>query len=215
MIETMRDLLPGIYDDVKDINELISTEDTEFKAVQQSQDDSFVQGFVPTATWGTSRYESIFGLNTNRFNPLTWGALEDSGMTLGDLESYTWAQLETLDILIRPYDERRPLILAKMRGSEITTEQVVRALVKLLTQKDADVIVDHEGYNVSIIFLDNAGVPSGLTDAKRAVSEIIPAHLAFEFKNSVTVLWGDLLHTTCANLAAYTVADIKGGLYNA
>lgn len=207
--------LPTFYTDILDMEEILHTESEEFELLMQTTEDTLKQAFISTATWELVRWEKIFGIKTQPYVALTWKTVEDSGLTLGDLEAYTFESLERAPFLVRGYQERRTAILAKKRGSEPTTTAVLRELVRSFTQKEVEIVFHSHKYTVVFTFLDNAGVPKGFADAKRAVSEIIPAHLAFEFKNSVTVLWGDLLHTTCANLAAYTVADIKGGLYNA
>ncbi|WP_213656264.1 putative phage tail protein [Paenibacillus vini] len=211
----MRDYLPRYYDEMPVATNITDREAEEVARLRAEIDGVLAQFYVESATWGLARWERIFGLPINPRGQLTWAAVEDSDLTLGDLEVYTWETLEKAEFLRRPFTERRPVILAKLRGSETTTEKVLRDLIRSFTGLDVDIAVDYPHYTVTFTFLDNIGVPKSFADAKRAVGEVIPAHLAYEFKNAVIVTWGDLLHTTNANLAGYTVADIKGGLYNA
>ncbi|WP_213656715.1 putative phage tail protein, partial [Paenibacillus vini] len=177
----MAELVPDIYDGVFEIQEIQRTIAEEFEKLMAAQDDVHSQSRIITATWNLGRWERIFGLPINPRGYLTWSAVEDSGLTLGDLEVYTWETLEKAEFLRRPYSERRAIILAKLRGSETTTEKVLRDLIRSFTGLDVDIAVDYPHYTVTFTFLDNIGVPKSFADAKRAVGEVIPAHLAYEF----------------------------------
>jgi hypothetical protein len=210
----MHDYLPKYYADSRVVANLIEREAEEFERLGFSIQDVLAQLCVDTATWGLDRWEAIFDLTENKYVELTWDMVEMNVRTFDEMDSYTWDGLSTASFLERPYEERRAAIKARMRGTGTVTKQLIKEVVESYTNGEVEVIEDPANYLVTIKFVSNVGVPPNYESAKNAVLEIIPAHIGVQFTNEYT-LWQDLRATTWGNLATYSWADVKGGLWNA
>ena len=82
----------------------------------------------------------------------------------------------------RPYEERRSVIKSHIRGAGTTTLMMIKSVAESYDGGEVEVENDPENYVVTITFIGTRGVPSNLSDTERALREIIPAHLAIEFK---------------------------------
>ena len=76
---------------------------------------------------------------------------------------------------------RRSMLMAKLRGAGTTTEALVRNVAESFTYGEVDVLGDYPNYTVKITFIGEKGIPANLNALKRALREIIPAHLAVEY----------------------------------
>lgn len=134
--------------------------------------DVVAQAFVPTATWGLDLWESELGIKTD----------------------YRLSA-----------EERRSTIMAKIRGVGTVTVALVRQVAESYANGQVaildspyeytyDLVRNVEGppaYTVVIRFVDQYGVPPAMDALKRALREIIPAHLAIEYE--VMYLYWDVL----------------------
>ena len=82
----------------------------------------------------------------------------------------------------RSYEERRSVIKSHMRGAGTTTLTMIKSVAESYDGGEVEVENDPENYVVTITFIGTRGVPSNLSDTERALREIVPAHLAIEFK---------------------------------
>lgn len=81
-----------------------------------------------------------------------------------------------------PISERRSRIMAKMKTTGTTTVQKIKTVITSWSDYEADVFEKTENdYEVKIVFTDFVGVPSNMQDVKKAINEIIPAHLVVNF----------------------------------
>jgi hypothetical protein len=91
---------------------------------------------------------------------------------------------------LKPIEERRSLIKAKMRGTGVVTTALIQNVVSSYTGGDVEITEDFASYNVKVKFVSTYGVPTNMTDVQKVVRDILPAHLGlvFEFKYP---LWSD------------------------
>lgn len=82
----------------------------------------------------------------------------------------------------KPYEERRAVIKSKLRGAGTSTVTLIKEVAEAYDGGTVDVAENNADYEVIITFIDTFGVPSNLDDIKRALTEIIPAHLAIRFE---------------------------------
>lgn len=82
----------------------------------------------------------------------------------------------------RSYEERRSVIKSQMRGAGTTTLTMIKSVAESYDGGEVEVENDPENYVVTVTFIGTRGVPSNLSDTERALREIVPAHLAIEFK---------------------------------
>lgn len=102
-----------------------------------------------------------------------------------------------------PIEERREVIIAKLRGSGTTTLQLVKDVASAFAYGEIQVTEVNEIYTIKIKFIGEKGIPLNLEGLKKALREIIPAHLDIKFEFTYTTwgehkarTWGDLLAST-------------------
>ncbi|WP_379130956.1 putative phage tail protein [Paenibacillus sp. sgz500958] len=104
--------------------------------------------------------------------------------------SATWAleryekELQIAVDRSKPVDQRRSVILSKMRGYGKVSGAMIHNVVQAFDEGTIEVGVSHAEYKIIITFVDTLGIPANLDDVKRALEEIKPAHmtLAYEFR---------------------------------
>ena len=85
----------------------------------------------------------------------------------------------------RTLQERRDLIIAKMRGASPTTLAVLKSVVNaFVANQNADVTLDNPNYTIYAEIPADGAVNVG--NMQNAVNEIKPAHLAFEARANIS-----------------------------
>lgn len=82
----------------------------------------------------------------------------------------------------RPYEFRRSVIKAKLRGTGTVTVNLINNVAESFSNGQVDVIEDNPNYSFIIKFIGTKGIPPNLEDLKNAIEEIKPAHLGVEYK---------------------------------
>lgn len=82
--------------------------------------------------------------------------------------------------LDKPLEDRRSLVLAKTRGYGIVTPERIRRTAESF--KYGEVSVSENAGRVIVTFTSLYGVPPFLNDIKRALRDLIPAHLEIEYR---------------------------------
>lgn len=127
-------------------------------------------------------------------------AINRSNLAADDLlnqlfvESATWGLdiwerifgIET--ILNKPIDERRYVLLAKMRGNGALTKNKLKEVAGAFYGGEVEITDEPAAYRVRVKFVSNYGVPSNLDDVARALGEIIPAHIELVFDYSYLLI---------------------------
>lgn len=101
------------------------------------------------------------------------------------------------------YEQRREIVLAKMRGQGTTTVEMIRSVAEAFSGGEVEVIEDNPHYRFIVRFVGIMGIPRNMQAFKNMLEEIKPAHLgyAFEYK---WVIWNDLLPYVWNELRPYT-----------
>jgi len=85
----------------------------------------------------------------------------------------------------RTLQERRDLIIAKMRGASPTTLAVLKSVVNaFVANQDADVTLDNPRYTIYAEIPADGAINVG--NMQNAINEIKPAHLAFEARANIS-----------------------------
>ncbi|MDT9725085.1 DUF2313 domain-containing protein [Xylanibacillus composti] len=101
----------------------------------------------------------------------------------------------------KPRNQRRSVIKSKLRGVGTVTVSLVKAVAEAYDNGEVDVTEDPANFSVTITFISNHGVPENLDDIRRALREIVPAHLAIHFEftfmtyealDSYSLTWADV-----------------------
>ncbi len=140
--------------------------------------------------------------------------------TLADLlaqcfvQTATWGLLRWEEVygittnLSLPYEQRREVILAKMRGQGTTTVEMIKNVASAFTGIEVEVIEDNPHYMFIIRFVGQYGVPRNLQAFREILEEIKPAHLGYELEYRF-VIWDELRPYTWDELRAYTWDGIR------
>lgn len=76
---------------------------------------------------------------------------------------------------------RRERICSKLLSNETTTIDVIKAIIKVFTNGDVEIIEENELYHFKVKFTNIIGRPKRLESVRNAIEELKPAHLSYEF----------------------------------
>ena len=79
------------------------------------------------------------------------------------------------------YEVRRSRIKTKMQGQGTTTVMAVKAMAQNFTTMAVEILERPPEFMFSIVFTGMLGEPVNTPELRRALAEIIPAHLDFDF----------------------------------
>ncbi|WP_432355328.1 putative phage tail protein [Sporosarcina sp. A2] len=79
----------------------------------------------------------------------------------------------------KPISERRSVVTAKIRGVGTVTPALVKFTAESFEFGQVEVLEDEGG--VTITFVSELGVPPDLDDIRKALRDLIPAHLMIDF----------------------------------
>lgn len=161
--QRMATYLPGYYRHSSLMHGILQGQGSGIDDYAAAMADVVAQAFVPTATWGLDLWERKLGIKT------------DYRLSI---------------------EERRSTIMAKLRGIGTVTVALVRAVAESYANGQVAVMDSPYGYTydlfrhvegpppytVIIRFVDQFGIPPATEALKRALREIIPAHLAIEYE---------------------------------
>ncbi|WP_411735925.1 putative phage tail protein [Paenibacillus sp. M2] len=121
-------------------------------------------------------------------------------------ESATWAleryerDLQIPTNQAKPEDQRRSVIISKMRGSGKVSGSMLKNVAQAYESGGIEVSVDPVEYRILIRFIDTWGLPPNLDDLKAAIEDIIPAHMTVEYR---------LRYLTISEVESMTLAEIE------
>ena len=99
-----------------------------------------------------------------------------------------------------PDEIRRERIIAKLRGSGVSTVALIESVAESYYNGDCAITEQFADYTFTVTFLSTRGEPPGLAQLKQAIEEIKPAHLGVIYV---------FLYTTHEELRAYTHAQLS------
>ncbi|MCM3747466.1 YmfQ family protein [Paenibacillus pasadenensis] len=103
-------------------------------------------------------------------------------------ESATWGldryerDLNLVIELGKPVDQRRSVIISKMRGYGKASGSLLKNVAQAYSGGTISVTVFPSERRILITFVDTLGLPPNLDDLKAAIEEIKPAHLILDYK---------------------------------
>ncbi|WP_202906843.1 YmfQ family protein [Abyssisolibacter fermentans] len=77
---------------------------------------------------------------------------------------------------------RRSVIKSKLRGKGTITINLIKNVAESYSNGEVEVTEDNKNYNFIIKFVGIKGIPPNMDDLKKAIEEIKPAHLGFDFE---------------------------------
>lgn len=106
------------------------------------------------------------------------------------------------------YEQRREILLAKMRGQGTTTVEMIRTAAVAFSGGEVEVIEDNTNYCFVVRFVGQYGIPRNMQAFKAMLEEIKPAHLGFSFEYRF-VTWDELRPYIWDELKPYTWDGIR------
>lgn len=103
-------------------------------------------------------------------------------------ESATWGldryerDLNLVIDLGKPVDQRRSVIISKMRGYGKASGSLLKNVAQAYSGGSISVTVFPAERRILITFVDTLGLPPNLDDLKAAIEEIKPAHMMLDYK---------------------------------
>ena len=101
------------------------------------------------------------------------------------------------------YEQRREIILAKMRGQGTTTVEMIQNTAIAFSGGEVEVIEDNAHYNFIVRFVGQYGIPRNMEAFKEMLEEIKPAHLGYTLEYRF-VIWNELKPYLWIELKPYT-----------
>jgi uncharacterized protein YmfQ (DUF2313 family) len=175
----MYDYLPQYYEDIREARAIIDVESAQFEQLYADIADVLAQVYVDTATWGLANWERICGIPNDSYKFTTFYRLAKLGVTFGDLEQFSWGEIETA--YPKDLDERRSIIKSKLRGYGTVTKTFIQNVTEAYANGDVEVIEDYANYKIIIRFVNRYALPRDIDKIKEIIREIIPAHLDIEY----------------------------------
>ncbi|EHQ88302.1 YmfQ family protein [Desulfosporosinus youngiae] len=108
----------------------------------------------------------------------------------------------------KPYARRREQIKAKIRGSGITTKQMIKDTASAFSGGEVDVIEYPAEYRFEVRFIGTKGIPANMPGFMAMIEQIKPAHLGYSFKYTYT-WWDSLKHLTWNSVNAMTWNELR------
>lgn len=106
----------------------------------------------------------------------------------------------------KPLEQRRAVLIAKLRGQGTTTPEFIRSVAASFEYGEVSVDETSAPYTVRIVFESVMGVPPNMADFIRALEEVKPAHIVFDYQYKYNT-WDDFeaFHHTFDEWAAIHV----------
>lgn len=106
------------------------------------------------------------------------------------------------------HEERREIIINKIRSSGTSTVQMIKAAAETFSGGEVEIIEDVANYRFIIRFIGIKGIPRNMRALITMLEDVKPAHLAYEFEYTYTT-WGDLKPYTWGDVKTFTWSGIR------
>lgn len=106
------------------------------------------------------------------------------------------------------YEQRREILMAKLRGQGTTTRQMIEDTAATFSGGEVKVTEDNPNHRFIIRFIGIKGIPRNMQAFISMLEDIKPAHLGYVFEYRYTV-WGELKPYTWGSLRNMEWEDIR------
>lgn len=130
------------------------------------------------------------------------------------IETATWGLLRWEKMLgvatnmSLTYEQRREILMAKLRGQSTTTKQMIRDTAAAFSGGEVRVIEDNSKHHFIVRFVGVKGIPRNMQAFIDMLEDIKPAHLSYSFEYTYTV-WGNVKGLTWGDLKTKTWGEVK------
>ena len=106
------------------------------------------------------------------------------------------------------YEQRREILMAKLRGQSTTTKQMIRDTAAAFSGGEVQVIEDNPHHRFIVRFVGVKGIPRNMQAFIDMLEDIKPAHLSYSFEYTYTV-WDNVKGLTWGDLKTKTWGEVK------
>ncbi|WP_313184908.1 YmfQ family protein [Lacrimispora sp.] len=106
------------------------------------------------------------------------------------------------------YEQRREILMAKLRGQGTTTPQMIRETAETFSGGEIEVIEDNPHYRFIVRFIGIKGIPRNMNAFIAMLEDIKPAHLSYSFEYRYTI-WNELINRSWNSVAEITWDGIR------
>lgn len=106
------------------------------------------------------------------------------------------------------YEQRREILMAKLRGQGTTTPQMIRETAETFSGGEIEVIEDNPHYHFIVRFIGIKGIPRNMNAFIAMLEDIKPAHLSYSFEYRYTI-WNELINRSWNSVAGITWDGIR------
>ncbi|WP_186424168.1 YmfQ family protein [Lacrimispora celerecrescens] len=106
------------------------------------------------------------------------------------------------------YEQRREILMAKLRGQGTTTPQMIRETAETFSSGEIEVIEDNPNYHFIVRFIGIKGIPRNMNAFIAMLEDIKPAHLSYSFEYRYTI-WNELTNQSWNSVAGITWDGIR------
>ena len=115
-----------------------------------------------------------------------------------------------------PIDIIRSNILAALKAKETTTVEVIKNIVESYSNGTCEVIEHYGRYQFTIKFVGIIGVPKKISEIRKIIDKLKPAHLNYDFEFKY-ITWGDTKNlgkpASWYKAKGLTWKDIRNGVH--
>lgn len=111
---------------------------------------------------------------------------------------------------MQPIDQRRAVVRSKMRGFGKFTGALLKSVAVAYDNGEIEVTFNAPTSTFTIRFVSTLGLPPNINDLKKAIEEIVPAHLIVSFSYRYLTI-AEIEGMTIAQIEATTLDRFAGG----
>lgn len=131
--------------------------------------------------------EEINALNSEIKNVLDQFFIDTATWGLSNWERVCGIKTDTN----KSYEERRSNIKSRLRGVGTVTTELIKNVAESYANGEVEVSENNTNYEINVKFVEDRGIPTRIEDVKRALRDIIPAHMGIVYSFTY-MTWDEL-----------------------
>lgn len=143
--------------------------------------------YLPSKTYNGESYTKDFLQAVGKETEKLWSAWQDLLLQISPYTA-TWGlsfyekEYGILSDLQKPLEQRRSLLIARMRSRGTTTPEKIKKIADSYANGSVEVEEHNGEYWIELVFTSHIGVPSNIQDLLETLEIIKPAHLGLGYK---------------------------------
>lgn len=169
----------------------------------------YLPTFIKESKIMTALQKDVISPELGKFNLSTHELLNQCFIETASWGLELWEEFLGIPVdKLKPYEYRRAVIKAKLRGTGTVTKAMIAQLASAYSGGEVEIIELPKECKFIIKFTGVRGIPANMMDLSRNIEEIKPAHLSFDYEYTYSV-WEWYKKYTWAMLKTLTWETIK------